>query len=219
MSRDLNKGKYTQYVRSISNNSNTIPEGFEWFKWRKFKKGRYSKEEINAKIKDFVLEQSKDSPVHFDIICQQVAPLFNLDRASKTVQEGVKESLKSLSRQLEKIRRKNGDNNDFFVINKTNENKIIPKIPNPKSKDEGRELRYISKQELVVAMRKIIEQSYGAVIKDRLFICLLNLYGFERINEDRKKVLTEVVKRLKREGQIEEIDGKYHIVSDMDNRR
>ncbi len=131
-------------------------------------------------------------PLHYELLCKKVAPLFGNEKATVKIRREVDYSLKT----LQGVNRKG----DFLYPVKYT--KIIPKAI-----DNTRPINYISPDELAEAMFVIVSKSYG-IMRDSLFQVTAREYGFARSGERIQKALQQAYKILLNSGRVTELDGK-----------
>ena len=70
--------------------------------------------------------------------------------------------------------------------------------------------RYLSDEELAIAMKTIVLHSFG-ITPDDLFIVTAREFGFKRTGENITYSLRKVYQQMLKNGEITEVDGKVHI--------
>lgn len=131
-------------------------------------------------------------PLHYELLCKKVAPLFGNEKATVKIRREVDYALRS----LQGINRKG----DFFYP--AEYTKIIPKAAS-----NTRPINYISPDELAEAMLVIVSNSYG-IMKDSLFQSTAREYGFARSGERIQTALHQAYEVLQKSGRVMESDGK-----------
>jgi len=120
-----------------------------------------------ANVIDYVVEL--ECPIHYDLLCKRVAPLFGNQKATVRVRNSVDYVL---AENLEDVVVKKGD----FCWHK-NIKEIEVKIPS--SYGEGRVINYISTEESAEAMFVIAKNSFG-ITKNDLCLVTARVFGFNR---------------------------------------
>jgi hypothetical protein len=141
-------------------------------------------------------------PVHIQMICKQVVPLYGNVKVTNKVIEGVEFILKCYSKDYGWERK-----GDFVWI--ANHGNPVPKVSD--SKDNQRPIEYISTDELSEAIIMIIDNSFG-ITQEALFQVLSKQYGFGRTTAKIVDSFKVAYKRLIRSKKIKEIDGKISLV-------
>ncbi len=148
------------------------------------------------KLTDFVTELVKNQyPLHFELLCQIVAPIFGNEKATSKIQREVDAALYNLRK---KIYRKG----DFLYPSKDAE--IIVKTPNI------RNIKHIAVEEIAEAMIKILAHCYG-ISQEGLFTITRTVYGFGSSGKKIKITLNEAYELLINSDRIEIIDGKLGV--------
>lgn len=159
--------------------------------------GNYKKEE-NIILDIISLEQ----PIHFEELCRRIAPIYGRQKATSVVRRSVR---KIFCYQLNGLITE--DNNGFIRIKDFIDIKV--RIPNPNDV-YLRPISYICNEELVLAMKTIIQHSFGITPED-LFIVTARELGFKRTGENITNSLQSVYKQMIDNNEIIEIDGKVCI--------
>lgn len=131
-------------------------------------------------------------PVHYELLCKNLAPLFGNEKATVKVRREVDYALKSLKGVVRKV--------DFFYP--SGYTKVIPKATG-----NTRPINYINIDELAEAMLVIVSNSYG-ILKDSLLQSTAREYGFARSGEKIQVTLQQAYEFLLRSGRVKETDGK-----------
>lgn len=152
---------------------------------------------IARKVQQIVEEQS---PVHFELICKQVAPLYGNERISSKVREGVQSILTTYSGTMGWTRK-----GDFIWDNHQSE--IRPGVA---TENMSRAIDYIAVEEIARAMYILIDISYG-IDKDALFDATARLFGFQRIARKISDSFETAFLLLKKQKQIKQTDGKLSL--------
>ena len=142
---------------------------------------------INAVIEN-------EYPVHYDLLCQRIAPLLGYDRITTTVR---KQAAYALDR-MDSYERK-GD--FFFPKGYTN---IPVRYPNT------RKIQHIHTEELAAAMVAIMKTCVG-ITRDALANETSQAYWFNRRGTQIKAAMTTAIQYLIDNNLIEEIEGKLRL--------
>ena len=135
---------------------------------------------------------NKMYPVHFDIICKELLPLYGHERICNSVRDNV-------SYWLNKMNDKLICKDNFY--SPIGDNKVIPR------KNNNRKIDYVSEEELSVAMLTILNQSIG-ITKDILITETARSYNYFRITQKISDKLNNVFNMLLETGKIEIHDEK-----------
>lgn len=141
-------------------------------------------------------------PIHFELLCKRIAPLFGNQKATVKIRNQVEYAL---SKMNGKVTRKN----DF--VYPADDTIIIPKTP-----AEGeipRPVNYISPTEIGEAMLVIIAQSYG-ITKESLFQVTAREYGFNRTGTNIVTVFDNAFAALKKGNRITIIENRLSLTKE-----
>ncbi len=133
-------------------------------------------------------------PVHYDLICQHLAPLLGNTKATVKVKREVDYQLQQLGKKL--IRK--GD--FFFPAGYT---KISPRV-------NSRKINHISTEELAEAMYRVLSKSVG-LTKELLCAETARAYNFHRMTQNITSAINEAFELLVKQERIEIIEGKVSI--------
>lgn len=133
-----------------------------------------------------------DFPIHYELLCQKLAPLYGNQKATVTIRREVDYGLTKLKGKI----KKKGD----FLYPK-NDFPIVIKTPNT------RKIEYISTEELAQAMLIIANKCIGST-KDFLIVETARAYGFNRTGEKIRTAMTKALSQLINDGRASEIEGK-----------
>lgn len=148
------------------------------------------------KLPNFVTELVRNEyPLHYELLCQKVAPIFGNEKATIKIQREVNATLNNLGKTIYR-------KGDFLYPSK--EAEIIVKTPNI------RNIKHIAVEEIAEAMIKIIAYSYG-LNRDGLFTITRTVYGFGSSGKNISIALHEAYDLLIESNRIEVIDGKLGI--------
>lgn len=152
---------------------------------------------------DAILEViTLEQPIHFEELCRRVAPLYGRQKATSVVRDEVNHILRyGLRRLIIK--------EDDFVRLATLE---CPKVRVPNPDDYYlRTIEYICPTELALAMKTIASHSFG-ITPDNLVVQTAREFGYKRTSENITDTLKKVYDRMLKNKEVEEIDGKVHVV-------
>lgn len=142
---------------------------------------------------------SLEQPIHFEELCRRIAPAYGRQKATSVVRDEV---INIFSNQL------NGeiceDIDEFVRIKDFTEVKV--RIPDPND-DYVRPIAYICEEELALAMKTIVQHSFG-ITPENLFIVTAREYGFKRTGENIIHSLRNVYEEMLQNNEITEVDGK-----------
>ena len=141
-------------------------------------------------------------PIHYDYLCQRIAPLCGNEKATVKVRRMVDDSLIML-RGIVKTK------GDFLYP--CDDRPIVVRLPN------NRKSQYISSDEFGVAMLQIIPKYIGP---DRKTIITetARVYGFARSGNNIAEVLEEALNNLILKHMVEEVDGKLSVKKQTDSQ-
>ncbi len=112
---------------------------------------------------------SEEYPIHIDLICRRVTPLFGKQKTTVSIRNTVANALKyRLAKDI------NYRGNFYWPVNED-----LVKVRISKSKDEGRKIEHISTEEIAEAMYVVATKSFGIHNKD-LFVATARVFGFNR---------------------------------------
>ena len=148
-------------------------------------------------VKDCVKEVIyTEYPIHFDLLCQRIAPLLGNEKATVKVRREVEYALSQWGGAF--LRK-----NDFLFPRGY---KSIPiRLPNT------RKIQHISIEELSEAMYRILKTCIGTT-REALCAETTRVYGFNRAGQNISLAMASAVDMLLSTGKIEEVDGKLKIV-------
>lgn len=191
------KEAYVTVEKTKEKNNNDNPYNFNYYKETDVNKiTRISNDkQYLANVINYVVEQ--ECPIHYEVLCKRVAPLFGNQKATVKVRNSVEYVLNN---NLKDVIIKKGD---FCWYKNVKEIKI--KIP-PLYGD-GRAINYISTEELAEAMFVIAEKSFG-ITKSDLYVATARTFGFNRTGGNITKSMEKSCLYLLESGRFKEIDGK-----------
>ena len=139
----------------------------------------------------------KEFPIHYDYLCQRVAPLLGNEKATVKVRREVDQAIAGRHGMI--IRR-----GDFLYPYQGGS--ITVRLPN------NRKSQYISADEFAAAMICILKTYIGATRKT---ICdeTARVYGFASTGSSLASTLNEAVDILIRSGKIKEVDNKLSVIA------
>jgi hypothetical protein len=148
-----------------------------------------------ANVINYVVE--KETPIHYELLCKRVAPLFGNQKVTVKVRNSVEHVL---NKQLNDLVAKK---EEFCWYKKVD--KITVKIPSLYG--EGRTINHISKEELAEAMFVIAGRSFG-IAKDDLYVVTARAFGFNRTGGSIIQAMEEACMYLLESDRVKEVDGK-----------
>lgn len=144
-------------------------------------------------IEDCIVEVVKQRfPIHYDLLCKELAPLLGNEKATVKVRREVDYGLSKLGKQI--VRK-----GDFFFPIGYDE--IIPRQNNI------RKIDYVSKEELAEVMMAILDKCIGAT-KETLCTETARAYNYNRITQNISSAMDNAFKLLIKDHRINIIDGK-----------
>lgn len=178
---------------SIQASSN--PYGFEETQLPNFSalpRNRYGYLELTDCIMEVV---NKEYPVHYELLCQRLAPLLGKEKATVTVRREADYGLSQLGNRV--IRK-----GDFLFPAKY---ATIPiRLPN------SRKIQHICVDELAEAMHRILQTCIGTT-RDALSAETTRVYGFNRAGQNISLAMSKAIDMLIETGRVEELEGKLRI--------
>ncbi len=146
-----------------------------------------------VELTDCVIEAVKNEyPLHYELLCQKIAPLFGNQKATIKIRREVDYSLKKLDN---KVYRKN----DFLYPSKDAE--IVVRMPN------NRNVNHISIEEISEAMFKVLVHCFGTN-RDGLFSETRKIYGFGSLGQNITTAMNAACDLLLNQGRAKIVDGK-----------
>ena len=135
-------------------------------------------------------------PVHYDLLCKRIAPLFGFEKVTSTVRKEVDYKLQQLKKQVVK-------KGDFFVPNKD--------IAIKPMHNNTRQIQHICTEELAVAMHHVARVCVGATV-DSVCSETARAYGFKRKSDKINSSMMEAYEHLILSGKVKEVDGKVIVL-------
>ena len=153
---------------------------------------------IAREIESIATEQA---PIHIQLVYKQLAPLYGNDKVTSKVRDGVDDVIKLYGEKA--IWKVDGE---YLWLKK--KKKITPRIAG----DSGplRQLEYVAKEELVVAMKEVIKKSYG-INQEGLYKTIINLYGYARSTSKMQEYLDHAYQLLLNDKSIKVQDEKLYM--------
>ena len=137
---------------------------------------------------------NNEYPIHYELLCQKIAPLFKNKKATSKIIKGVNNYLKKMS----VYRRDN-----FFYPAK--ESKIVIRVPNDRS------INHISIEEIAEAMFIILSKCTGGLSRDDLNAETIKVYGYKRSGPNISAKMNDACDFLLAQGKVILMDGKMRI--------
>ncbi len=147
---------------------------------------------------------SLEQPIHFEELCRRIAPIYGRQKVTSVVRNEV-ENLFRYYLKNSIIR----DNADFVRLKDFADIKV--RIPNSND-DYLRPIIYICEEELSLAMKTIVQHSFG-ITPENLFIETAREFGYKRTGETIITTLKRVYNQMRYKREITEIDGKIKVVN------
>lgn len=141
----------------------------------------------------------KEQPIHFEELCRRIAPAYGRQKVTSVVRNEVKYIFTYYLKDLIEI-----NENEF--VRKKDFTEIKVRVPNPMD-DYLRPIAYICDEELALAMKTIVQHSFGITPED-LFIVTAREFGFRRTGDNIISSLRKVYQKMLIDGSVIEIDGK-----------
>lgn len=141
----------------------------------------------------------KESPIHFELLCKRVAPLFGNQKATVKVRNGVELVMTKYCTNVFK-------KGDFCWVKDSNE--VTVRIP---TELVSRPIQYIAVEELAEAMLMVISNSFG-IEKDDLLIATARIFGFNRSGGNIQSAMNDTYEYLKANNKIKLLDNKVALI-------
>lgn len=142
---------------------------------------------------DCILEVVKQRfPIHYDLLCKELAPLLGNEKATVKVKREVDFGLSKLGKQI--IRK-----GDFLFP--VGYGKIIPRQNNT------RKIDYVSKEELAEVMMVVLSKCIGAT-KETLCTETARAYNYNRMTQNISAAMDSAFELLLQENCVQIIEGK-----------
>lgn len=138
---------------------------------------------------------NNEYPIHYELLCQRLAPQFGRERATSTVRHEVDRLLLNLKGTIKC--------KDDFIF-PADYSEIVVKMPN------NRKIQHISTEELAAAMLHILPHCVGTT-KASLCTETMRAYGFNRSSAKITTAMQSAVDLLIETDKIEEVEGKLKI--------
>jgi len=147
----------------------------------------------NLEITDCIIAFiNNEFPLHYELLCQKVAPLCGNEKATIKIRRDVDFALRKLGNQIFR-------KDDFLYPSK--DSKIIVRMPNT------RNINHISIEEIAEAMTKILHYSVG-INKEGLCTITTREYGFNKMGTNITKAMNDACELLLKQGRVKIVDGK-----------
>ena len=146
---------------------------------------------------------SLEQPIHFVELCRRMAPVYGRQKVTSVVRNEVMGLFSGHLKGMITM-----DENDFVRIKDFVDVKV--RIPSPV---DGylRDITYICDEELSMAMKIIVKQSFG-ITPGNLFVITAREFGFERMGDKISSSLSRVYQQMIKDGEVAEVDGKVQVV-------
>lgn len=155
-------------------------------------------------IEDCIVEVVKQRfPIHYDLLCKELAPLLGNEKATVKVKREVDYGLSKLGKRI--IRKDN-------FLYPCSYDKITPRQNNT------RKIGYVSTEELAEAMLSVLDKCIGAT-KETLCTETARAYNYNRMTENISAAMDDAFKLLLHEGRIEIVEGKVIYTKKMQLQR
>jgi len=135
---------------------------------------------------------NNEFPIHYELLCQHLAPLYGNEKATIKVRREVDYGINRLHGKI--IRK--GD----FLFPKGWE-KITVRVPN------SRKINHISIEELAEAMNTILNTVVG-ITREGLCVETTRVYGWQRMTKGIGASMNAACDLLVQQGRAQELDGK-----------
>lgn len=135
-------------------------------------------------------------------MCRRIAPAYGRQKATSVVRDEVRYLFRTHLKDMI------SEDKDGFIRIKDFKD-IRVRIPNPDD-DYLRSIIYICDDELALAMKTIVQHSFG-ITPDDLFIVTAREFGFKRTGENIISSLRKVYQQMLRNGDVGEVDGKVQV--------
>lgn len=145
---------------------------------------------------------SVEQPIHFEELCRRMAPAYGRQKATSIVRDEVKYIFRNHLKEMI-----SEDEEGFIRVKDFKDVRV--RIPNP-DEDYIRPIAYICDEELALAMKAIVQHSFG-ITPDDLFIVTAREFGFKRTGENIIRSLRKVYQQMIDNKEINEVDGKVRI--------
>ena len=164
----------------------------------------YSTENIALDLYNSILKVIEvEQPIHFEELCKRSAKFYGNQKVTSKVRNGINETLKDY-RFKDKIQLKD----DFVTLIDFKELKV--RIPDPSS-NYVRSMNHISNEEIALAMKTIVLQSFG-ITSENLIIATAREFGNKRTTENTLILLRKVYDEMLSCGEVTEIEGKIKTI-------
>lgn len=141
-----------------------------------------------------------EAPIHFELLCKRVAPLFGNQKATVKVRNGVDYIISRFSTNVIK--------KEDFCWEKENKQ---PQVRKP-NEINSRPIQYIAKEEIIEAMKLVLNNAYG-ISQEDLFIAVARIFGFSRTGGNIQVTLNDAFDVMISNNVVTILDGKVAIIS------
>lgn len=172
------------------------PYGFDTYKSKRLYELRG-----NDGIETIFNVVSSQQPIHFELLCKILAPLWGNQKATNVIRRNVRYCLNYYMKDMIK------ENGSFITLADFDNIKV--RIPD--SSNDVRPIEYICEDELILALTTIASHSFG-ITSDDLITETARVYGFKRTGEKISATLRKVYERMVSERKVKEIDGKVNVI-------
>lgn len=145
---------------------------------------------------------SVEQPIHFEELCRRIAPAYGRQKATSVVRNEVRYIFRNHLKEMI-----SEDKDEFIRIKDFKDIRV--RVPNPND-DYIRPITYICDDELALAMKTIVQHSFGITPND-LFIVTAREFGFKRTGENIIYSLRKVYQQMLNNNEVTETDGKVQI--------
>ena len=135
---------------------------------------------------------SNEFPMHYELLCQRLAPLYGNEKATVKVRREVDYGINRLRGKIDR-------KGDFFYP--AGWKNITVRVPN------SRKIGHISVEELAEAMNTILQTTVGNT-REGLFVETTRVYGWQRMTQGIGASMSAACDLLIQGGKAQELDGK-----------
>ena len=144
-------------------------------------------------IEDCIVEVVKQRfPIHYDLLCKELAPLLGNEKATVKVKREVDYGLSKLGKRI--IRKDN-------FLYPCSYDKITPR------QDNTRKIDYVATEELAEAMLAVLDKCIGAT-KETLCTETARAYNYNRMTENISSEMNRAFELLLQDNRVEVLEGK-----------
>lgn len=135
-------------------------------------------------------------PIHYELLCRRIAPIYGNQKATVKIRNEVNYGLQKIGNEIVRV-------GDFFYPKVYD--KVIPKTPS--MGELPRSVTHISDEEIGVAMRMVVADSYG-ITKVSLFQIVAKAFGFNRTGANITNAFERVFDGLVDNRKLSFVEGK-----------